>query len=117
MLKQYSVCSEREPGMNKRKHISLTFLNITFEDDIKSCDPLLEINVILTLRVEVFEDPVHDDVLCHVKFVMKKLPKFLPINFSTMIITFLEDDQFYHSNTKYYLHQNFSMKIGKPVNL
>ena len=79
--------------MNKRKRISLTCLILTFKDDIKPCDPLLEINVILTLSVEIFEDPVHDDVLGHVKFVMKKLPKFLPINFSTMIITSLEDDQ------------------------
>ena len=63
----------------------------TFEDDIESPDPLLEINVILTLRVEILEDPVHNDVLGHVQLVMEKLSELFPVNFPSMIITLLDN--------------------------
>ena len=45
----------------------------TFEYDIKANYPFLQINVIRRLGVEVFEDPVHDDLLAQVKIVVKEL--------------------------------------------
>ena len=45
----------------------------TFEDDIEADYPLLQINVIRGLGVEVFEDPVHDDLLAQVQIVVKEL--------------------------------------------
>ena len=47
----------------------------TFEEDIESYYPLLQVNVICRLCVEVFEDPVHNDFLAQVQIVVKELSK------------------------------------------
>ena len=46
---------------------------LAFKDDIPAYNPLLQINVICRLGVEVFEDPVHDDLLTQVQIVVKEL--------------------------------------------
>ena len=57
----------------------------TFEYDIEADDPFLEINVICWLGVEVFEDPVHDDLLAQVQIVVKELSEFLSCDLTGVV--------------------------------
>ena len=45
----------------------------TFEYNIEANYPFFQINIILCLGVEIFEDPVHDDLLAQVQIVVKEL--------------------------------------------
>ena len=45
----------------------------TLENNTKTHYPFLQVNVICCLCVEVFEDPVHDDVITQVEVGVEKL--------------------------------------------
>ena len=53
--------------------------SLTFDEDIESHHPLLVIYVISRILVEIFEDPVHYNIVRDVEVFMQKLSKLLPI--------------------------------------
>ena len=62
----------------------------TFKYDIEANYPFLQINVICWLGVEVFEDPVHDDLLTQVQIVVKKLSEFPSCDLAAVVLIILE---------------------------
>ena len=57
--------------------------------DIEANYPFLQINVILCLGVEVFEDPVHDDLLAQVQIVVKELSESPSGDLTGVVLTVL----------------------------
>ena len=47
--------------------------NCTFEENVKSHDPLVPRDVSIIVGVKIFEDSVHQDVISHVEAGMKEL--------------------------------------------
>ena len=45
----------------------------TFQYDIETDNPFLEINIIRALSVKVFEDPVHNNLLAQIQIVVQEL--------------------------------------------
>ena len=66
------------------------FQILTLENDIEPLDPLLEVDVVPGLGVEVFVDPVHDHVLRHLQVLVQELPEPLPVNLAAVVVAFLQ---------------------------
>ena len=66
------------------------FQILTLENDIEPLDPLLEVDVVPGLGVEVFVDSVHDHVLRHLQVLVQELPEPLPVNLAAVVVAFLQ---------------------------
>ena len=60
-------------------HLSQSFI-FTFQEDIEPYDPLISGDVSVIVGVKIFEDPVHQYVICHVETAVEELTEQLPVH-------------------------------------
>ena len=54
--------------------------NTTFEEDVEAIDPLVLGDLAVIVVIEVFEHPVHEDVIRHLEAAVEELPEHLPVH-------------------------------------
>ena len=70
-------------------------MHLTSEEDVQAKNPFLPGNQPIVECVKVLEDPVHQDVVCHLEDVVEELPEGVPVHpvnlFSVMAVQLEQD--------------------------
>ena len=80
MVKQKFSCSSKVPFVIVLDYIQKEQKQKTFEENIESNDPFISGDVPVVSRVEIFEDPVQQNVVGHVEAPVEELPEDLPVH-------------------------------------
>ena len=55
-------------------------MHLTSEENVQAKNPFLPGNQPIVECVKVLEDPVHQDVVCHLEDVVEELPEGVPVH-------------------------------------
>ena len=62
----------------------------TFHENVEPQNPLLSVNIISSSFIEELVNPVHKNIIRHVKIFIQKFSKSFPVNLTREAISLLE---------------------------